>query len=308
MLSGWLALGVTLVHGRAGAETMKKEEPPPRHRLFYQNLFALRYNPLGAFEELRLSYRYRLMDSESILLRDTFAGVGIVPGLSPAFGRLGFFAELQPLTMLALTAQYDLIRYFGAFKVMQSFPDARSEFSDTELEHLSDAKRTYVTTGRQLTLGALLQAKVGNVVFRSNFRFAYVDMELRAGDTVYYDILYDILAPGRGWLLVNDTDLLYQTSFGLTAGVRYSAGHAFYEDSELPPGAENRNAPIQRVGPFLAYTFFRKEGNARFNNPTVVLLVQWWLSHRYRTGADVSQGVPLLGIAFLFNGELWGSR
>jgi hypothetical protein len=38
----------------------------------------------------------------------------------------------------------------------------------------------------------------------------------------------------------------------------------------------------------------------------VILLAQWWLSHRYRTGRDVSQGVPLLGIAFQFNGELWG--
>jgi len=285
--------------------------PPAKHRLYYANLLAARYNALGLFEEFRLSYRYRMLDSDHILLRDTFAGIGIVPSLSPAFMRIGMFAELQPITMLTLTAQYEAIRYFGAFRVMQSFPDATGEASDTDLSRLRDEKRTYVTTGQQFTLAALLQGKVANFVFRFNTRFTYTDMTLREGDSVYYDIIFDYLAPGRGWAVNNDSDLLYTMPIGknrgaFTFGLRYSVGHAFYDGAQLPVGVDNPNTPIQRLGPFLAYTFFSKWGE-RFNNPTVVLLSQWWLSHRYRTGRDVSQAVPMIGIAFTFNGDLWHS-
>lgn len=317
-----LALGAILVLSPASSLAQsaqpaapsrpEREQPPPaKHRLFFNSVFALRYNPLGAFEEFRLSYRYRMMDSEHILLRDTFAGVGIVPSLSPAFGRLGFFAELQPITMLTLTAQYDLTRHFGAFRVMQSFPDATAEFSDSALRSLADAKTTYVATGAQLTLGALLQGKLGNVVFRANTRFVYSDQNLRAGDTVYYDILFDLLAPNRGWLVANDSDLLYTMKVGaggaaFTAGLRYSIAHAFYDGLQLPSGLENPSSPIQRLGPFFAYTFSSKWG-AMFNNPTLVLVTQWWLSHRYRTGVDTSQAVPMFGLAFAFNGDLWHS-
>jgi hypothetical protein len=282
---------------------------PPKHRLFYNNLFALRYNPLGAFEEFRFSYRYRLYDHKHRAFRDNFAGVGVVPGVSPAFLRLGVFAEVQPASFFLLTAQYEAIRYFGAFRVMQSFPDAAANFSDTELRRLADVGgpgRPYVTTGSQLTIAALLQFKFGPIAFRSNTRIGYVDMSLRAGDTVYYDILYDMLVQGRGWLVTNDTDVLWVSKFGLAAGLRYSIGHAFYDPQNVGRLAGNDNVPIQRVGPFFAYTFHTKApGSTMFNNPTVILLAQWWLSHRFRTGQDVSQGVPLIGIAFTFNGDFW---
>jgi hypothetical protein len=57
---------------RSCGQPRSEEELPPKpaqHRLYYNNLLALRYNPLGAFEEFRFSYRYRLIDSDSRLLR-----------------------------------------------------------------------------------------------------------------------------------------------------------------------------------------------------------------------------------------------
>jgi hypothetical protein len=291
--------------------------PPARHRLYYSNLFAVRYN--GIFEELRLSYRYRLMDSSHLLLRDTFLGLGVAPGLSPAFGRIGAFAELQPITPLTLTAQYDAIRYFGTFRLLQSFPNAGSEFSDSELRRLADEDKNYASPGQLFTLGVLVQGKMANVVVRSNSRFVYADMNLRTGDTVFYDIVYDLLAPNQGWIVSSDNDLLYVTKFGssgaaFTTGLRYTVAHAFYNDTQLAAGQENLNSPTHRLGPFFGYTFFSRPSEnsgggptTHISNATVVLLTQWWLHHRYRTGQDTSQAVPYLAIALSVNGDLWSS-
>ena len=285
---------------------------PPKHRLFFSNLNAIRYNPLGLFEEFRLSYRYRLYDHEHRALRDNFAGIGAVPSASPAWVRLGLFGEVQPTSFLLLTAQYDWTRYFGNFNLLNSFPDARSDFSDSRIKELGEqggATKNYVTTGHQLTLSALLQFKFGPIAFRSNNKLAYFNMNLRPGDTVFYDQLYDLLVPGNGWIYVNDIDVLWVSNFGFMGGLRYSIGHAFYNDTQLPAGSPNQNGPIQRLGPFLAYTFSKKPpGTTLFNNPTLILLVQWWLDHRFRTGRDVSQSVPLLGVAFTFNGDFLSGK
>ncbi|WP_375768020.1 hypothetical protein NR798_41095 [Archangium gephyra] len=285
------------------------QEPPPQHRLVYRNLLVARLNPLGLLDEARLSYRYRLYRSESPALRDNFVSIGLAPGVSPAFGRLGVVAEVQPLSILQLWGMYEFVANFGTFRQLQSFPSARSDFSDTELyarDELpaGDARRPYANTGTQLTLGATLQFKVGPVVARSLFRLVRPDMSLREGDRVFYDIYYDVLAPNRGWYFVNDADLLYQTGRGLTVGLRWASSHAFYGPEHFAPGEPQENLnTTHRLGPVVAYTFAEREG-ARFNSPTVLLMVNWWLTHRYRTGADSSAFFPYLALGFSFSGDL----
>ena len=47
------------------------------------------------------------------------------------------------------------------------------------------------------------------------------------------------------------------------------------------------------VSETLAYNF--KPGLSKgFDNPTVWVIVNWWLKHRYRTGLDVKQAAPYL--------------
>ena len=41
-----------------------------------------------------------------------------------------------------------------------------------------------------------------------------------------------------------------------------------------------------------------------FNQPTVFAMANWWLSHRYRTGEEVSQAFPYVLLGFAFNGDL----
>ena len=63
------------------------------------------------------------------------------------------------------------------------------------------------------------------------------------------------------------------------------------------------NGPTHRVGPALLYTIFDRP-DLRFNKPTLILLMQWWAKSRYRTGQDVSAGIPYFVLGFRFEGDL----
>jgi hypothetical protein len=131
-------------------------------------------------------------------------------------------------------------------------------------------------------------------------------MNLREGDRVFYDQVNDVLAPDEGWYLTNDVDLLYQTpDKRFVGGARYSQAFVFYDARHFAAGESpaNRNN-THRVGPFVGYTF-KSEDGASFNNPTVFLLVQWWLQNPNRAGGSdrVSQALPLLGVGFQMTGD-----
>jgi hypothetical protein len=64
---------------------------------------------------------------------------------------------------------------------------------------------------------------------------------------------------------------------------------------------------MHRAGPLVCWTFFNRAG-AGFNSPTVFALVQWWVHHRHRTGAQVSQALPLPGVGIQLSGDLLSLR
>ena len=69
-------------------------------------------------------------------------------------------------------------------------------------------------------------------------------------------------------------------------------------------GVENPNTPIVRTGPLLAYVFF-DDPNTAFNKPAILLILNWNIKHRFRTGRDVSAAVPYVVLGFKFEGTLW---
>ena len=288
-------------------------EPQAQHSVAYENLTAVRVNPLGLVNFTRVSYRFRLFESDSDILKQNYVGIGAVGAISPAWGRIGILAEVQPLTILRLYAQFEFIGNFGTFDLFASFPSANSDFSDSTIQARAEDEATeaYATTGSLLTLGATLQLKVGPVAVRSLFRAARTNYTTRAGDVVYYDQIYDMLMPDDGWMVVNDLDVLAVLNPGTTqlaAGVRWSYSHSFYNDSHFAPGEDPNDVPnndVHRIGPLLAWQI-RNNPGARFDKPTLILLAQWHLQHRWRTGADVSQALPYVGLAFSFQGDLLG--
>lgn len=295
------------------AEPLRVDGPPPKNRLAFHSITALRANPLGLLELLTLSYRSRIHRSEVPALLDNFAGLGFAAELTPAFGRVGPMLEIQPLSVLRLWATYQVAAYFGTFDLFQSFPTPGSDYSDDRLDTLGALEApeaNYPTTGTQVTFGANLQAKVGPIAVRSGFRLVRPDYDLRDGDQTFYDQFYDLLVLDEGWYFTNDADLLFVTDFGLAAGLRWTASRVFYDGWEAPTGSPMPDdaafpTSTHRLGPFLAYNFDKGPPGVFFNNPTAILILNWWLEHPYRTGQEVTQALPYIALGFAFNGDIW---
>jgi hypothetical protein len=306
-------LASALVASTATHAQMLKDGPPPEDRLVYNSLAIARVNPIGGVEFLRLTYRKRLYLAQELALRDNYVGGGLSTAITPAYAKLGALVETQPLTMLRLWAQFEIAGYYSTFSMVQSVPDVRDDFSDTELRRRAELPvgtidRNYATVGTHGTLGADFVAKIGPIALRDFMRLTTARLNLRGLDVAYYDLQDDVLAPNGGFVFFNDTDVLYVSDFGLTAGVRFNVSHPFYDARHFggdvnAANAANPNGPMTRVGPVVAYTFFSEDG-AMFNNPTVLLIANWWLTHRFRTGADSSQAFPYIAVGFAFNGDL----
>jgi len=300
----------------AASAPVAQPTPPalPQHRLFLRSTNLIRYNPLGLITDNHISFRRMLYRDDSVFLRDNFVGAGFTPQVSAAFARVGALVEVQPLSALRLWANFDVVGYFGTFGLLQSFNSPTADFSDTTITQLGqlpagDPQKNFPTWGTQLTLGADVQLKIGPVAARNLFRLVRGSYQLRQGDTVYYDQFYDVLAPNEGFYINNDTDLLYVSDFGLVAGVRmnttmpFYAPHQFTQEERAAGIVDHANGPTLRAGPLVSYTFFDDE-RALFNKPTIMVVGNWWLAHRYRTGQDVSQAVPYLVIGFQVTTDL----
>ena len=269
----------------------------PKHSIAYTNLTVLRLNPLGLENRLVMEYRYRLYDESSRLKDDSYISVGMDPIVSPAMARIGPSVFIKPLAILRLRASYGMLAHFGTFQFMQSYDTPTAEHFTAE--YRATAEDRYASLGWQGQFGALLQAKVGPIAIRNDLNFYRTDINTRDNtglfgeDPVFYYIRDDIMLAAHGWHLTNDTDLLYLSDFGLTAGIRNSVVKAFYPDDVFLPGesTDDPNGPTVRMGPLIAYTFFdRPEQNKRFNKPTLLIMSQWWIKHRYRTGAAKDYG------------------
>jgi hypothetical protein len=289
---------------------------PPKHRIVYSNLLVARLNPLGVEDRLSIGYQYRLYDKPGKLFDGSYLGVSFDPVVSPAMTRIGPTLTVQPLAILRFTAHWGLLQHFGTFQFLQSYDSPYVNYSKFEQD--ANEANKYAPTGVQGQLGALFQVKFGPIAMRSDTNFFRNDVfGLRGDDDLWYDIRNDMLVAAHGWHMTNDSDLIYLSKFGLTAGIRASTVKAFYPEDVYEPGERIRdpNGPTFRVGPLLAYTFFDRP-EKRFNRPTLLVIANWWVKHRYRTGSDEAietgsigdsvVGMPYIVIGFAFNGDLWG--
>jgi hypothetical protein len=252
-----------------------------------------------------IGLHYRLYDSKNPALRSNLVGLNLTLLASPALVKTGLELVVQPLSVLSFGLSYEVLGFFGNFDFLQSFPSATSESSDADIKALGAAKLNYPGYGGVLTFSALFQVKFGPIALRSDLHLIRYDMHLRAGDTVFYDPILDILSPKNGLTITDDTDLLYVSNVGLAGGVRYTVTQSFFTAQNYAPGEAQVNPNgIHRLGPFLAYTFFDRESSKRFNAPTLVLVAQWHIVHRYRAGEQVSAALPWLALAFTFKGVI----
>jgi hypothetical protein len=305
----------------AAAESAEPPPQPASWRLVLSDLTVFRANPIGLETRARFGLQKRLYLSEQPISANNFGFAGTYVKLNPAGVQLAAGGELQPLSMLNLRAFAEVQRYFGNFGLLQSFPSANASYSDATLDELADTSRA--ASAFHASIQPTLQARVGPVAVRAQLQFDYWDLALRAGDAVAYEATLDTLLPDRGWTLAADVDVLYVGRPGLAAGVRYSYVHPFYGGEHFA-GAADRAAyggdnAHQRIGLFGAYTL-RDTGPSRFNKPTLILIVAWYLSHRWRTGAPdllpvggaaedyTSRAIPYVLAGFAFESDFLAAR
>jgi hypothetical protein len=280
----------------------------PLHAVEYSYLIGARINPLGLVDDFEIGYRLRLIDRPGALYEHSALRIKARFFVTPTSISASPRIEIQPLSIFRLAAEYSVSGYFGVLNSILSFPSPTADHRDRTRNELAAAGKNYPTYSTQLSLSALAQVLVGPVGLRNNVAFLHTHMRVRNGDRVYYDQPLDIMVPNRGWVVTNDLDALYLTRYRLVFAARYTLTHAFYRPHHFAPTEDPRNvnSPTHRVGPAVLYTFY-DDPKRRFNRPTMFALAQFWVRHRYRTGAEVEPAIPYFVVGFAFDGRLWSS-
>jgi hypothetical protein len=272
--------------------------PPPKDRLYYTNATFARVNPLGLVDVFKVGWRRRLSTKDSILFQDTYVFTGPIAMVTPAYSRLGWYAEAQALSVLRVFGQVEGVGYYGTFDQVIGY-QGDDRYSDQTNQALSEQGLSRGETGWVLTFGGTLRAKVGPIAARSTLSVTRYDLALNDDETHFYDQLWDRLAPDGGFMALNDLDVLYVKG-KLRLGPRYTWSDTLDGSGDSTDGALAHH----RLGPLFAWQFNDKAPGARVNQPTLFVLAQWWLQHPYRTGNEQPQGLPLVAIGFAFNGDL----
>jgi len=217
--------------------------------------------------------------------------------LAPKAGRAALGVELQPVSFLVLGASYRATYFPGILGLAQSYPSPRSDYGGGFVSSPNDGPGgSESLLVHQLDLDGALLARIGPLRFRSFTRASRFAADVRAGDHVFYDPGLDVVVDSNGWVLQNDTDVAFEAGRRWILGVRHTLVLAWYPASDFAPGEaeDDLNTPISRIGPTVRWTAF-DHGDGAIESVSVGALVQWYVSHRYRTdGAE--RAVPLVGV------------
>jgi len=271
---------------------------PDRHQMHYKAVVGLRSNPDGAGIDGRIGYRYRLFNSDSMLLEDCFIGVYATPTITPDRAGGGGRVWFKPIAMFEAWVQADKMRWFGTFGSIQSFPNSSAETTVANMEAGDDAGLNYPANGTMLDIGYALQAKVGKIAIRSEMDHIYTDLDLENGDKTYYDNRHDLLMPNRGWIGKNDTYVLYVSEKSWILGANSSVLKVNFNPDCY---GFDRSIVTWRTGPMVALGL--KTKNERFwKKPAVLGFVNFWAVHPYRAGQEVPVMQPYFAVALKFEG------
>lgn len=290
----------------------------PAQRLVLNSLSIFRYNPIGLETRARFGWQQKFYEGHHRATNDNFWFAGTYLRLSPAGARAAAMVELQPVAMVHLRLTAEKLAYFGNFMFLQSRGSANDDLSDAAMKaNAKGPQANYAGSGTHLSIEPRLQAAIGPIVVRNSAFFGYFDMGLRDGDRVWYEATVDVPVPGRGWVFTNDLDVLLRRPMGaamLTVGVRYSMVRPLYTGRDVSPVEDPDAAAARndhhRVGLLAAYTLFDR-GVGPYNKPTVLLMVQRYLDHRFRTGVGphgVNGNIPYVVLGYAFETDLLSPR
>lgn len=243
-----------------------------RSRFVWHHLLVGQYQPLGLEHTGRVGYCVPFVNDPGALWSHTSFEVGVVDYLSPAYGNIGGYIELAPISLLVLRVELTYMAYWpfpinraGYFSRSGYDDDVRSENLPYELAESAD--------GFNLNLHAVLRAKVdlGPVALVVLNALALSFWQI--GDEDYYvQPRYELVMARADWGLTNEAMLMVEIplprNIGLRVGVydalRYGIGSRMVNNNvgllvmaNWPTlGRSVRNlAPFLRVGMYTNHPY-----------------------------------------------------
>lgn len=283
----------------AGDPPAAEAAGPGPVRWTLSHLDVIRLNPLGLETQNRVLYQRKLQESDSILFANTYGAAGASLKLNPAFLKVGPVFEFQPIAVFHLRVAYEFMQFFGTFDYVQSYAEPTDPEGYADDNRADNGDQAYVTNGHHVYIEPTLQAKVGSVAIRSKFAFEWWQMDIEDGDTVWYDATLDTYVPGDGFVVTNDTDVLYLAG-DIIAGARLSWVNPIYRDDHFVDGMPDDFDGMShlRVGPLGVYTISERKGPVPVSHK-VLANVSWYLSHPNREGA-----MPYILLGYAYNRDL----
>jgi hypothetical protein len=281
---------------KAGDEKHKE----PAVRFVLEPVAFVRVNPLALEARLAAGYKRRLYESDNPLFKDNHVFFAVNPMINPAFGVAGGFVELKPASFFVVKVSGYHWGYFGSFGMLQSFRSPTDDFSDSAMSANTQQQLNYRTVGFRLAIEPTVQLAFAGVAVRYRPTFELYGMTVRPGDRYWYNSLNDTLTAHDGWVMTHEVDLLYVGWPKWLVGLNFASITPLYKGDD---GQHQRLNSQMRLGPLVGYTFY-DDGYTRFDRPTVFVMLEWFLTHRYRTGADVHRAVPYVLLGFAATSDL----
>lgn len=261
-------------------------------------LWAFAADPFDLAFVGRLGYRMPIYATGSLLLGPNELVVGVAPRVSLRGFGFGPFIEIQPTAFFHLRVSAELFHLFGWLGSARSYLSPGAGYW-----HVAE---TYPTGGGHLQLQPTLQARVGPVSVRNHLSLDFWNVAIRATDRVFYEVSADTLVPRKGWVLSNTLDFTYEVDRTLTAGLRYVLTAPLYSPRDfggpVGSGAEQRASENGHMRLGAIGTFAPGQLAVWGLRPVLAADLAFWLTHRYRAGAQASRLVPRLwlGVAVPF--------
>jgi hypothetical protein len=217
------------------------------------------YNPAALATTADIFFRHVYHQDNSPLWNGLYLQGGSQIRLSPAFGRIGVYAEWMPVAVFQLRMQVDRFRFFGNYGSLLDFADKNAPFGDTEKDARDGEELTGV--GNRVLLQPVLRAKFGRYIVRNKTDYAFY--ELPEPGPYYLEQEYDTLLKTSDRLIANELTVLYTYPLPETFlfGPYYEYVHSFGAKlTRQRIGATFYYEPVKKYKMFDAPRFYIQTG------------------------------------------------
>jgi hypothetical protein len=279
----------------------------------FSNQFALRYNPLGLQDELYFGYKKKLFKAakNKLLFGKSYIWTGALVRATPQFAHFGGFIRTLPIAILELQASAVGVLGFSDSKSVQD----KSYFTEATRQASAETG-SIIDNGWIASLQARLQYKKDAIAIRSTHLFRHFAIDGDSSSGMFYDQNLDLVLPFDSWAYQTDTDVLYaDDNKQWVLGLRHTYARSLSDAAEPSTTLAGQQSEVQlheihRAGPLLAWKFKQKTKakSKKSKDPlkhALLVLSQWHIKHRLRTGDPTPGAVPYFAVAYVVSGTVF---